>query len=381
MKVVLTADEVTFRYLPPLPKRLMPPLLRGSKYPPYGLRKVEAATSWRVLPPREALREVNRGRVDAVGIYVNDPKGLSSVSASLRALLGKLGQEESFGELREAIREAKRRSNVKVFVGGPGAWELEGESWVDLVIKGDAENLREETLEAKGTVNLGRADEFIPVRAPSGMAEVEVMRGERVVDEGVIEREMEIQARAHGRVNLIAQDLFAHPDLLDLLVKARRYGRVRFSNVTVESSLRVDLTKVKEALGLNERNFATPVLSSGKGSCVLKEVEVIRELNRAFIYPTVFVDEGTLDEVGKYKAIVFPIAREDPAGAFLKAWRLNSRLLRRPYDRLVERVLEKNKESGGELLRRKGLAWVVLSALRPSFSSHVGGTYVTETER
>jgi hypothetical protein len=114
---------------------------------------------------------------------------------------------------------------------------------------------------------------------------------------------------------------------------------------------------------------------------VLKEVEVIRELNRAFIYPTVFVDEGTLDEVGKYKAIVFPIAREDPAGAFLKAWRLNSRLLRRPYDRLVERVLEKNKESGGELLRRKGLAWVVLSALRPSFSSHVGGTYVTETER
>jgi len=61
-------------------------------------------------------------------------------------------------------------------------------------------------------------------------------------------------------------------------------------------------------------------------------VEVIRELNRAFIYPTVFVDEGTLDEVGKYKAIVFPIAREDPAGAFLKAWRLNSRLLRRPYD-------------------------------------------------
>lgn len=370
MRVVLTADEVTFRYLPPLPKRLRPPLLRGSKYPPYGLRKVEVATSWRVLPPREALREVNRGRVDAVGIYVNDPKGLSPVSASLRALLGELGQEESFRELREAVEEAKRRSNVKVFVGGPGAWELEGESWVDLVVMGDAENMREETLEGRGTIDLGRADEFIPVKSPSGMAEVEVMRGERVVDDEVIEREMEIQARAHGWVNLIAQDLFAHPDLLNLLVKARRYGRVRFSNVTVESSLRVDLAKVKEALGLNERNFASPVLSSGKGSCVLKEVEVIRELNRAFIYPTVFVDEGTLDDVGKYRAIVFPIAREDPAGAFLKAWRLNSRLLRRPYDRLVERVLERNKESGGELLRRKGLAWVVLSVLWPSFSSH-----------
>ena len=49
---------------------------------------------------------MNRGRVDAVGIYVIDPKGLSPVSASLWALFGELGQEESFGELREAIRAA-----------------------------------------------------------------------------------------------------------------------------------------------------------------------------------------------------------------------------------------------------------------------------------
>ena len=90
--MVLTADEVTFRYLPPLPKRLRPPLLRGSKYPPYGLRKVEAATSWRVLPPREALREVNRGRVEAkdtaeLNQTIEAIRGVKGVASTLTSIV------------------------------------------------------------------------------------------------------------------------------------------------------------------------------------------------------------------------------------------------------------------------------------------------------
>jgi hypothetical protein len=365
LRVVLTSDGHTYRYLPPLPKRLLPPFVSGSKYPPYGLRKVQAKTGWEVLPPEEALKLALRGEVDAVGVYVNDPKGLTPVSKSLKSLFGELGQEESFRELVEGLRRAKELGGVKVFAGGPGAWQVEGEPWLDLVVYGEAESLSDEVLIERGRVQLPRAERFLAIRGPSGMAEVEVMRGEREVDFAVVEEEMRLQAEAHGYVNLISQDLFAHPRLYDLLALARKFGRVKFSNATVKSAAEVDLGRVREVLGLSENNFVTPVLSDSRGSCTLEEFDVIKDLNEAFIYPTVFVRESRLEEVAKYKVVAFPIVEEDPARAFYLAWKVSSKAVRRPYADLVERVLRKNLERGGKLLKESGLLGVALSLLSP----------------
>ncbi|MGC9106286.1 MAG: hypothetical protein ACP5HQ_07705 [Thermoprotei archaeon] len=365
MRVVLTSDGHTYRYLPALPRRLLPPFVRGSKHPPYGLRKVQARTGWEVLPPEEAVRLALRGQVDAVGVYVNDPKGLTPVSRSLKSLFRELGQEESFKELVEGLRKAKELSGVKVFAGGPGAWQVEGEPWLDLVVYGEAESLSEEVLSERGKVQLPRAEKFLAIRGPSGMAEVEVMRGDREVDFAVVEEEMRLQAKAHGYVNLISHDLFAHPRLYDLLALSRKFGRVKFSNVTVKSATEVDLGRVREVLGLSESNFVTPVLSDSKGSCTLEEFDVIKDLNEAFIYPTVFVRESRLEEVAKYKVVAFPIVEDNPARAFYLAWKVSSEAVRRPYAGLVERVLKKNFDNKGRLLRESGLLGVALSILIP----------------
>ncbi|MCY0883161.1 MAG: hypothetical protein OWQ50_05040 [Acidianus infernus] len=48
--MILTADEATFYSLSPLPERILP-IARKNRYPPYGLRKIEAITNSIILPP------------------------------------------------------------------------------------------------------------------------------------------------------------------------------------------------------------------------------------------------------------------------------------------------------------------------------------------
>ena len=359
MKVVLTSDEVTFYYSPPLPLRLKTERVRA-KYPLYSLVKVSSVTGWEIVDPWRAVELARSGEVDAVGIYVNDPLGVSPVSKSLGLLFG---EEPGHVYALRTLLNRLRESGVKIFAGGPGAWQLSGVT----VVTGDAENFPD--LDLKGNyVDLGEAKGFVPVRSPSGMGEVEVERRGRAVPREVVVKEMEIQARAHGYVNLISRDLFSLPDLYDLLVVASKYGEVRFSNVDITSVAVIDLRKVREVLGLSENRFAFPVLIKG-GSCGVDEPEILRELNREFIYPVVHVKEGEIDEFTKYRCIIIPMFEERPYEALYKAWRHNRRFVKSGLAREVDEIVRKNYEMRGELLRKtRGNGDAVAIAVNPVLS-------------
>ena len=359
MRAVLTSDEATFYYSPPLPLRLKAERVRA-KYPLYSLLKVSSATGWKVVDPEKAVELARSGEVNAVGIYVNDPLGVSPVSKSLGLLFGE--EPGHVNALRILLRQL-RETGVEVFAGGPGAWQLSGVT----VVTGDAENFP--NVDLKGDyVDLGEAKVFVPIKSPSGMGEVEVERRGRAVPREVAVKEMEVQARTHGYVNLISRDLFSLPDLYDLLALASKYGEVRFSNVDINSVATVDLRKVREVLGLSEDRFASPVLTKG-GSCGVDEPEVLRELNREFIYPVVHVREGEIEEFTKYRCIIIPMFEERPYEALYKAWKHNRRFVKSGLVREIDEIVRKNYETRGELLRKaRGNGDAVAIAVNPVLS-------------
>jgi len=357
--MILTSDYSTFYSLPPLPSRLLP-FYRKAKYPPYGLRKVEAITQGEIVPP-EKLTKTNR----IVGIYVNDPLGLTEVAQGLRKIFGdEPNYVSSFRIFSKKIKALKERGGAKIIVGGPGAWELTKEEWIDHVLLGEAEKTLPEVIKKIEEDELPKViygestDKFYPIRSPSAMAEVEVMRKDRKIPLDVVKKELEIQSKSHGYVNLISQDLFSYGEnLIDLLKLSSSYGKVIFSNISIISSLTVDLGKIKETLRLNENNWRSPVLSSKPGSCIYKvEKEVLAELNKNFIYPMIYTDPHSIYDLMNYKCIIIPIPSSEDEEIYkvlYDVWLYDKKIVKIPFfSSPIDYILRKNLETRGEYLRK-----------------------------
>jgi len=376
--VILTSDPATFRSLPSLPRRLIPNLLRGSRYPPYGLRKIESLIHGTILPPERVWKVLKDG--DALGVYVNDPMGMTEVSRGLTKVFGEPPYHViSFQSFCEEVTRKRKGRDVRVIVGGPGAWELslDPPDCVDTVLLGEAEETLPKLMgKAVERVVTGEpARHFVPIEGPSALGEVEVMRRDVKVPMDVVRREMEVQSTL-GRVNLISPDLFSYGDgLEDLLMVARNYGRVTFSQISVKSSGEVDLEGVRNALGLNAGDWRSPVLS--QRGCTLEDVDadVLRRLNENFIYPMVYTPEEKADQFMEFKTLVIPL----PSTAryyetLYRAWVHNEEVLKFKFKGIPRYVLRKSAETSGEYLRKLNLRGVhvlnlLIVLLRSAFQS------------
>ncbi|QKR00662.1 hypothetical protein GWK48_09935 [Metallosphaera tengchongensis] len=364
--MILTSDPSTFHSLPPLPKRLLPNFVKGRKYPPYGLRKIESLTGGIIIPPEKLELHVKDGTL--LGVYANDPLGMSEVSKGLETVFGEPpGHVASFREFSEKVRTLKGRFNLKVVVGGPGSWELSLNSpdWIDVLLVGEAELTLPKILteESRGVFFGEKTHKFFPIKAPSAMAEVEVKRKDRKVPLEVVEEEMKVQS-TQGMVNLISDDLFSYGEgLIPLLSLGKKYGKVLFSQITLQSSSEVDLGKVREVLGLNPKDWRSPVLSEGKGSCTIGELDmkVMGELNRNFIYPMVYVHEERVPEFAQFKSIIIPLPTSQRYYEVLyRSWVHNRRVANLRLGRILDYVLYKNAVTNGEYIRRLKLRGIHL---------------------
>ncbi|MCI2414110.1 MAG: hypothetical protein MPF33_02470 [Candidatus Aramenus sp.] len=354
----ITADEGTFYSYSSLPRRLIPPFYRKNKYPPYGVRKIETIAGAKVVRP-ESLENLPGG---VLGVYVNDPLGMTEVSRGLQEVFGDPPfHVEAFRMFSERLRVLRRK--FKVIVGGPGSWELalDPPDWVDTVFVGEAEETLPKLLrqgEFPKVVYGEKAKRFFPIKSPSSLSEVEVIRGERRVPMNVVKEELRVQSR-RGRVNLISNDLFSYGEGLEVLLRtAKEYGEVYFSHITQESSANVDLQAVRKILGLNERNWRSPALLSKRSSCRVEEIEreVLKELNENFIYPTIYVEEEKVTEYIGFKSILIPLPSTPKYYEVLyQCWLHNRGLLRFKFARVAGYVLRKNAETKGEYLKRLNL--------------------------
>ncbi|QCO29435.1 hypothetical protein DFR88_02070 [Metallosphaera sedula] len=356
--MILTADPSTFR-----------DTWRRLRYPPYGLRKVESISGGKIVPPEQ----LGKYRNEILGLYVNDPLGQSEIGKAISYVI----QDDppyvkSFKLFGRRLREIKERNSLKVVVGGPGAWQLTGKDWIDSILIGEAEENLEEALKGSGIIYGRKAEHFVAIRAPSGLAEVEVNRGNRRVPEHVIEEEMRIQGLAHGKVNLITTDLLSYGEereVVNLLLRARRFGEVTFSNLNSLTAMNFDLGKIREALNLNENHWISPVLNSVQGSCVYSlEAEVLKSLNKNYIYPMVYVDEERADEFLEYRAIIVPLPKTERYYEVLyRVWQHDRTLVKVPFSYVVDYVLRKAVETRGENLRRLNRLNLVKDLFSASF--------------
>lgn len=354
MHMILTADEATFYSLSPLPERILP-IARKNRYPPYGLRKIEAITNSIILPPSKIRKP------DILGIYVNDPLALTQPSLAIKEAFGENPRfYYSFQKFSAKIRELKSRFKFKVIVGGPGAWELveKKEDWIDTIVVGEAENVIHKAIAEDGIIIGTPAEKFYPIKAPSAMAEVEVMRGNRKIPREVILSEMKIQS-IQGKVNLISPDLFSYGDeeeIISLLKMSSKFGKVFFNQISLKGISKVDLRQVSRILNLNEKNYRTPVLSKEPGVCNVKvEGDEIKELNNNFIYPMIFIPSDSISSLEGYKALVIPLPneRDEYYEALYKSWNISRKIIKnRIIISLVDKIILKNKETKGEFLRK-----------------------------
>ncbi|BFH73845.1 hypothetical protein SJAV_17890 [Sulfurisphaera javensis] len=355
--MILTSDYATFYSLPPLPFRLN---LRR-KYPPYGLRKVEAITGARIVPPDKLTED------EIIGVYVNDPFGLTEAAKGLTKIFKREPYYvTSFKEFSFKLREMKS----KIIVGGPGAWELVNEDWIDHILIGEAETTLPVLLkkikegEKMPKVIYGEeAKKFYPIKGPSSMAEVEIMRKGRKIPLDIVKKELELQSKYHNYVNLISEDLLSYGDekeVIDLLKLSSAYGKVIFSQISVISASSFNLSKLKEVLNLSERNFRSPVLSTNPGSCIFKiESEIIKELNKNFIYPMIYTDVSNVYDLMTYKTIIIPLPKnddEDISKILLDVWNHDRKIIKVPFSRVIDYILRKNYETKGEYLKKLNLS-------------------------
>jgi radical SAM superfamily enzyme YgiQ (UPF0313 family) len=132
---------------PPLPHRNGVAL-----FAPAGTRKIEAVLLEEgfdvVVAHPEHLGEVVDESTRAVGITANDPLGLGPASSTFSSLAGR--ETYSAVHFRELITDpALRRRNLRVIVGGPGAWQLAEERvmakyGIDCVVVGEGETVAPE---------------------------------------------------------------------------------------------------------------------------------------------------------------------------------------------------------------------------------------------
>ena len=144
-----------------------PPQNRGSNtvtVAPCGLRKIEAALINSGIPAEEiAVAHPDRldGVVDrstkVIGITTSDPLGLGPASSTFSSLLRKESYTAFF--FRNLMENpALRASGARIIVGGPGAWQLQGETTrknlgIDCLVEGEGEliapSLFKDALEGK----------------------------------------------------------------------------------------------------------------------------------------------------------------------------------------------------------------------------------------
>ncbi len=130
-----------------------------AKFAPYGTRKIEAALldygfkreEIAVVPP-DNIEKYITDSTKIVGITTNDPLGLGPASTTFSGHKG-LIKEESYNtwKFRELV-EKLRKFDVKIVVGGAGAWQLEDkkvreELGIDVVVIGEGERVVPELFE------------------------------------------------------------------------------------------------------------------------------------------------------------------------------------------------------------------------------------------
>lgn len=172
-EVVLTADRnlmsdyggsVFVGFAACAPKLLPDPLFRLFLCPPVphrkgvalfapsGTRKIEAVLLEEgfdvVVGHPEHLEEVVDERTRAIGITTNDPLGLGPASSTFSSLVGR--ETYSAIHFRELITQRIfRRKDLKVIVGGQGAWQLAesrvmAKYGIDCVVLGEGETVAPE---------------------------------------------------------------------------------------------------------------------------------------------------------------------------------------------------------------------------------------------
>lgn len=119
---------------------------------PYGLRKIEAQLlkegfKVETASPNHLARFLSSARV--LGIYTMDPFGLGPASTTLASVFRKEPYLAKYFQIllkNQAIKKAKQ-NGLKIFVGGPGAWQFNyrekaiKDLAIDCIIEGEAENV------------------------------------------------------------------------------------------------------------------------------------------------------------------------------------------------------------------------------------------------
>jgi radical SAM superfamily enzyme YgiQ (UPF0313 family) len=127
---------------------------------PYGLRKIEAKLLEEgydvvIVAPDHLKKYISKARV--LGIYTMDPFGWGPSSSTFARLLktGDCYLAKYFRALlqKPEIRAAKKNNDLKIIVGGPGAWQFKYKPefvrahGIDCVLQGEAENVIKSLLE------------------------------------------------------------------------------------------------------------------------------------------------------------------------------------------------------------------------------------------
>jgi radical SAM superfamily enzyme YgiQ (UPF0313 family) len=132
-----------------------PPLSTNAGQPwtaPYGLRKVEAQLKKEgfkvnTVSPDKIGKHLGEAKI--LGIHVMDPFGLGPASTTLASIFKKepyLAKHFHTLLSNPSLKESKKRG-LKIFVGGPGAWQFRyrensvKELGIDCVVEGETENV------------------------------------------------------------------------------------------------------------------------------------------------------------------------------------------------------------------------------------------------
>jgi radical SAM superfamily enzyme YgiQ (UPF0313 family) len=137
----------SFLFFPPVETRKGHPSAA-----PYGLRKIEAQLlkegfKVETASPNHLARFLSSAQV--LGVYTMDPFGLGPASTTLASVFRKEPYLAKYFQIllkNQAIKKAKQ-NGLKIFVGGPGAWQFNyrkkaiKDLAIDCVIEGEAENV------------------------------------------------------------------------------------------------------------------------------------------------------------------------------------------------------------------------------------------------
>jgi len=184
----------------PLMKRLLLPKngggAGGARVAPLGLRRIEAAliaggfsTADVIVVDPDFLPEVIGPRTEIVGISSGEPAGLGMNTSTMVGIAGgRIYPSVMCERLLNAVRQliAQRAPGARIVLGGPGAWQIEGNPSADtILVTGYAEDNVAELFSA---IRRGEAQPVMEGRGPPAdriprilgattMGAVEISRG------------------------------------------------------------------------------------------------------------------------------------------------------------------------------------------------------------